>query len=154
MNNTNQSSSPAPVHRLVGRIFVLCIGGNIRWDINAHSSRECIKRAKYYFFKRHFVDHMDNPSKAYFFKYSAPDLGMPWRDFVKWGRIQFCDELKIVELSFCPPNVRDDLAGANPHRQAENNPAAGSSPSTCWAGCTKCDNPTECHPDCPHRARK
>jgi hypothetical protein len=22
------------------------------------------------------------------------------------------------------------------------------------AGCNKCDNPSECHPDCPHRARK
>jgi hypothetical protein len=34
---------------------------------------------------------------------------------------------------FLPPNVKDDLAGANQPSQSTNNADAGSSPSTCWA---------------------
>lgn len=53
------------------------------------------------------------------------------------------------------PNVRDHRAGPSDPSKAGETIVAGSGASTCWADfCDKCDKPNDCHPDCPHRARK
>jgi hypothetical protein len=68
----------------------------------------------------------------------------------------FLDSIENVIFSpMNPPNVRDNRAGPGDQVKAESAPVAGSGASTCWADfCNKCDKPKDCHPDCPHRARK
>lgn len=59
--------------------------------------------------------------------------------------------ISYVEL---PPNLTDQRAGKSADEK-QNGSESGSAASDYWAdSCNKCDNPSNCHPDCPHRSKQ
>lgn len=110
---TPMSNDPAPVHRLVGRMFRCrdCC-------LTSTSDLPCRKCGG------DVTDCTDAAIRMEQIRRICP---------TKWTPISLGTKLIAWGSPIYPPNVRDDLAGANQPSQSKNNADAGSSPSTCWA---------------------
>jgi hypothetical protein len=110
MNKQNKPSSPAPVHRLVGRIKY------VRHKYGFHDDTE-------------FLMYGDTESPVFIFN------KIRYREAIGYTR-QICEEYitagKWVEIN--PSNVRDHRAGPSDQGKADQTIVAGSGASTCWAG--------------------